>query len=75
MTEITLINPVHELIAKTVAENPIVLFMKGAPAAPHCGFSAAVVSILDHLGVTYIGVDIMQNEALRQGLRRGLVGL
>lgn len=56
-------------IAKSVAENPVVLFMKGVPDQPRCGFSATVVQILDHLGVEYAGVDVLQSEALRQGIK------
>jgi monothiol glutaredoxin len=68
MTE-TASNPVHDFIAKAVSEHPVVLFMKGAPEQPRCGFSAAVVQILDHLGVEYAGVDVLQSEALREGIK------
>ena len=47
----------------------MVLFMKGVPDQPRCGFSATVVQILDHLGVEYAGVDVLQSEALRQGIK------
>ncbi len=60
---------VSEFIAKTVAENPVVVFMKGEPDQPRCGFSAVVVQILDHLGVEYAGVDVLQSEPLRQGIK------
>ena len=56
-------------IAKSIAENPVVLFMKGVPDQPRCGFSATVVQILDHLGVEFAGVDVLQSEALRQGIK------
>jgi monothiol glutaredoxin len=59
----------HDFIAKTVAENDVVLFMKGFPDQPGCGFSAIVVQILDHLGVDFAGVNVLQNEALRQGIK------
>ena len=60
---------VSEFIAKTVAENPVVVFMKGEPDQPRCGFSAVIVQILDHLGVEYAGVDVLQSEPLRNGIK------
>ncbi len=56
-------------IAKTIAEHPVVVFMKGVPDAPKCGFSSLVVQILDHLGVDFVGVDVLQDESLRQGVK------
>jgi monothiol glutaredoxin len=56
-------------IGKAIAENPVVLFMKGVPDEPRCGFSSTVVQILDHLGVDFVGVDVLQSEALRQGIK------
>ncbi len=69
MTDAATTDPVHDFIAKAVAENPVIVFMKGVPDQPRCGFSAAVVQILDHLGVEYVGVDVLQSEALRQGIK------
>jgi len=69
MTETTTENPVHAWIAKSVAENPVILFMKGVPEQPQCGFSAVSVQILDHLGVDFVGVDVLQSDALRQGIK------
>ena len=69
MTDAATTDPVHDFIAKAVAENPVIVFMKGEPDQPRCGFSAAVVQILDHLGVEYVGVDVLQSEALRQGVK------
>jgi monothiol glutaredoxin len=69
MTDAAASNPVHDFIAKAVAEHPVIVFMKGEPEQPRCGFSAAVVQILDHLGVEYVGVDVLQSEALRQGIK------
>jgi monothiol glutaredoxin len=68
MTEITE-NPAHQFIAKTVSEHPVVLFMKGVPDQPQCGFSATVVQILDHLGVDFAGVNVLQSDLLRQGIK------
>ena len=62
-------NPVHAFIAATVAEHPVVLFMKGTPDAPKCGFSAVTVQILDHVGAPFVGVDVLQDEALRDGIK------
>ena len=56
-------------IAKTVGEHPVVLFMKGVPDQPGCGFSATVVQILDHIGVDFAGVNVLQSDALRQGIK------
>ncbi|WP_309090039.1 Grx4 family monothiol glutaredoxin [Phenylobacterium sp.] len=70
MTDAATANPaVHEWIAKAVADHPVILFMKGVPEQPRCGFSAVVVQILDHLGVDFTGVDVLQNEQLREGIK------
>ena len=69
MTEAAIANPAHDFIAKTVADNAIVLFMKGVPEQPRCGFSALVVQILDHLGADFIGVDVLQDDSLRDGIK------
>ncbi len=59
----------HAFIGKTVGEHPVVLFMKGVPEQPGCGFSAIVVQILDHLGADFVGVNVLQSEELRQGIK------
>jgi monothiol glutaredoxin len=72
MTDVTTeaaASPALDFIAKTVAENPVVLFMKGVPDQPRCGFSSICVQILDHLGVSFIGVDVLQDDELRQGVK------
>ncbi|MDB5419738.1 MAG: glutaredoxin-related protein [Phenylobacterium sp.] len=69
MTDAATANPVQDFIATTVTQNPVVLFMKGVPEQPRCGFSAVVVQILDHLGVDFVGVDVLQDEALRNGVK------
>ena len=69
MTDTTTANPVHDFIANAVTENPVVLFMKGVPEEPRCGFSAVVVQILDHLGADFVGVDVLQNDAIRDGIK------
>ena len=65
----TAADPVHDFIKKTLDEHAVVLFMKGAPDAPRCGFSAMVVQILDHVGAPFVGVDVLQDENLRQGIK------
>ena len=62
-------DPVHAFIAQTVAEHDVVLFMKGNPDAPRCGFSSLAVQILDHVGAPFVGVDVLQDEALRDGIK------
>lgn len=69
MSETQAADPVHAFIIKTVEENPVVLFMKGTPDQPRCGFSAVVVQILDHIQVPFAGVDVLADEDLRQGIK------
>jgi monothiol glutaredoxin len=56
-------------IRRTVAENDVVLFMKGRADQPQCGFSALVVRVLDHLGVDYADVNVLADPELRQGIK------
>jgi monothiol glutaredoxin len=56
-------------IATIVAEHPVVLFMKGTPLFPQCGFSSRAVAILDHLNVPYESVDVLQDMEIRQGIK------
>ena len=69
MSEATAANPVHDWIAQSVSEHDVILFMKGVPEQPQCGFSALCVQILDHLGADFVGVNVLQNDALRQGIK------
>jgi monothiol glutaredoxin len=69
MTDATTANPVHDFIAKAVTDHPVVLFMKGVPEQPQCGFSAQVVQILDHLGADFVGVNVLQSPELRDGIK------
>ena len=62
-------DPAHDFIAKTVADHDVVLFMKGSPDQPRCGFSSQAVQILDHLGAPFVGVDVLQDEGLRHGIK------
>ncbi|HEX4302116.1 MAG TPA: Grx4 family monothiol glutaredoxin [Rhizomicrobium sp.] len=52
-----------------VKNNPVVLFMKGTPVFPQCGFSAAVVQILSHLGVKFKAIDVLKDPEIRQGIK------
>ncbi|MGB8275262.1 MAG: Grx4 family monothiol glutaredoxin [Alphaproteobacteria bacterium] len=65
----TIANPVHARIAAEVQDNEVVLYMKGSPVFPQCGFSAAVVQVLTHLGVKFKGVDVLVDPSLRQGIK------
>ena len=58
-----------ETIKKLIAENNICLFMKGTPDAPQCGFSMAVSNVLKHLNVKFNGINILEDENLRQGIK------
>ncbi|HYM18071.1 MAG TPA: Grx4 family monothiol glutaredoxin [Micropepsaceae bacterium] len=62
-------NPAQDKIAKDVAENDVMLFMKGTPVFPQCGFSAAVVHILSELGVKFKSVDVLKDPEIRQGIK------
>src|ERR1043165_2310594 len=62
-------NPVFERIRRDVSDNNVVLFMKGTPNFPQCGFSAAVVQVLTHLGVTFKGVNVLADGEIRQGIK------
>jgi len=60
---------IEQFIDNEVKRNDVVVFMKGTPQAPLCGFSAQVVQILDHLGVSYKGLDVLASDDLRQGIK------
>ena len=62
-------NPVIERIKSDISENDVVLYMKGTPIFPQCGFSAAVVGVLTHLGVKFKGINILEDAELRQGIK------
>ena len=62
-------NPVHTKIQDTVSKNDIVVYMKGTPVFPQCGFSSQVVQILDYLDVSYHGVNVLDDMDLRQGIK------
>jgi monothiol glutaredoxin len=56
-------------IGEIVQGNEVVLFMKGTPLFPQCGFSSKAIAILDHLGVPYETVDVLQDQEIRQGIK------
>jgi len=62
-------SPAHDRITSLVKANDVVLFMKGSPLFPQCGFSSRAISILDHLGATYETVDVLQDPEVRQGIK------
>jgi monothiol glutaredoxin len=60
---------VADRIKQDISDNAVVLYMKGTPVFHQCGFSAAVVQILTHMGVKFKGVDVLADPALRQGVK------
>jgi monothiol glutaredoxin len=60
---------IDQFITNEVKSNDVVLFMKGTPQFPMCGFSGQVVQILDYLGVPYKGLNVLENDELRQGIK------
>lgn len=60
---------INQRIGEIVKANDVVLFMKGTPLFPQCGFSSRAVAILDHLGVEYEPVDVLQDMDIRQGIK------
>ena len=60
---------INQFIDNEVKSNDVVLFMKGTPQFPMCGFSGQVVQILDYVGVPYKGLNVLENEELRNGIK------
>jgi monothiol glutaredoxin len=60
---------IKDEIQSTIDNNDVVLFMKGTPDFPQCGFSGQVVQILNHLGVSYKGVNCLASDEMRQGIK------
>ena len=60
---------VRDRIQHEITDTPVVLFMKGSPVFPQCGFSAAVVQILSQLGVKFKGIDVLSDPQIRQGIK------
>jgi len=59
----------QDRIRQQISEAPVVLYMKGSPVFPQCGFSAAVVQILSHMGVKFKGIDVLADSSVRQGIK------
>jgi len=60
---------VAERIKRDITENDVVLYMKGTPVFPQCGFSAAVVQVLGNMGVKFKGIDVLSDPSLRDGIK------
>ena len=60
---------IKDNLKKTIETNDACLFMKGTPDAPQCGFSMAVSNLLKHLNVKFIGINVLESEELRQGIK------
>jgi monothiol glutaredoxin len=60
---------VQDFIRNEIGSHDVVLFMKGTPQFPQCGFSAQVCKILDYLGVEFAAHDVLRDDALRQGIK------
>ena len=60
---------INEKIESLIKDNEVCLFMKGTPDAPQCGFSMAVTNVLKHLNVNFKGINVLEDEDLRQGIK------
>jgi len=60
---------INNLIKNEIGQNDVCLFMKGTPDAPQCGFSMAISNVLRILGVNFKGINVLENEELRQGIK------
>ena len=60
---------IKEKIKKLINDNDVCLFMKGTPDSPQCGFSMAVSNVLKHLKVNFNGINVLEDENLRQGIK------
>ena len=60
---------INDSIRKTIGENDVVLFMKGNAKFPQCGFSAQVAQILDHVGIAYKDINVLEDDSLREGIK------
>ena len=63
-------NPVFQRIRNDITKNDVVLYMKGTPVFPQCGFSAAVVQVLSHLGVKFKGVNVLEDPEVRESIKK-----
>jgi len=67
--EVLMTDPVFERISGIISGETVVLFMKGVPTAPQCGFSASVVQVLNKLGVPFAGVNVLADAQIREGIK------
>jgi len=58
-----------EKIQNIINENEVLLFMKGTPVMPQCGFSAAVVGVLSHMGIKFNSVNVLEDPKIREGIK------
>lgn len=62
-------NAIHDQIQSEINSHDVVLFMKGTPVFPQCGFSAATVGVLSHMGVQFKGINVLDDDDIRQGIK------
>ena len=60
---------ISQRIQQEISSSDVVLFMKGTPVFPQCGFSATVVQVLSHMGIKFKGIDVLQDPGIRQGIK------
>ena len=60
---------INEKLKEIISKNDVCLFMKGVPEAPQCGFSMAVSNILKHLNISFKGINVLEDENIRQGIK------
>ena len=60
---------INDKIESLIKDNEVCLFMKGTPDAPQCGFSMAVTNVLKHLNINFKGINVLEDESLRQGIK------
>ena len=60
---------INDKIKSLIEQNNVCLFMKGTPESPQCGFSMAVSNVLKHLNIKFIGINVLEDENLRQGIK------
>ena len=60
---------INKKIENLISENDVCLFMKGTPDSPQCGFSMAVSNVLKHLNINFKGINVLEDENLRQGIK------
>ena len=60
---------IHTILEKMIQDNDVILFMKGTPVFPQCGFSATVVQVLNNVGADFKGVNVLEDENIRNGIK------